>query len=218
MTAGSGVVHSEMPCQELLDKGGKSEGFQLWVNLPKKDKMVKPRYQDTPAEKIPVVKTPDGKTTVKVIAGESLGTKAIIETRSPIFYLDIQVSPGASFTQKIPKEYNCFVYTWRGSGFIGDKAVNIGQIALLSKNGDQITIKGSEKDSIHVLLIAGIPINEPVAHRGPFVMNTWEEIDQAIRDYRNGKLGQIDGSEERYEKTRNAVEQQKSSGTWEKSL
>ncbi|CAB3977312.1 Hypothetical predicted protein [Paramuricea clavata] len=218
MTAGSGVVHSEMPSEELLKNGGRLEGFQLWVNLPKKDKMIRPRYQDTAAEKIPVVKSNDGKTTVKVIAGESLGTKAVIETRSPILYLDIHVSPDGSFTQKIPSDFNCFVYTWRGSGFIGETAVKMGQVALLSKNGEQVTIKGGEKETIHVLLIGGIPLNEPIAHRGPFVMNTWEEIDQAIRDYHSGKLGKIAGEEERYEKTRSAVQQQKNTGTWRDSL
>jgi hypothetical protein len=92
------------------------------------------------------------------------------------------------------------------------------QVALLSNNGEQVTIKGGEKETIHVLLIGGIPLNEPIAHRGPFVMNTWEEIDQAIRDYHSGKLGRIAGEEERYEKTRSAVQQQKNTGTWRDSL
>lgn len=92
------------------------------------------------------------------------------------------------------------------------------QVALLSKNGEQVTIKGSESDTIHVLLIGGVPLGEPIAHRGPFVMNTWDEIDQAIRDYRNGKLGTIAGIEERYEKTRNAVNRQGITGKWHDSL
>ena len=92
------------------------------------------------------------------------------------------------------------------------------KIAVLSKNGNQITIKGSEKENIHVLLIAGIPLNEPIVQHGPFVMNSWDEIEQAIIDHRNGKLGQIEGAEERYEETRNAVQQQKKTGSWDESM
>ena len=92
------------------------------------------------------------------------------------------------------------------------------QVALLSKDGDQVTVKGGDKDPVHVLLIGGVPLNEPIAHHGPFVMNTWEEIDQAIRDYHSGKLGEIAGAEERYKKTRSAVQQQKKTGTWRDSL
>ena len=103
-----------------------------------------------------------------------------------------------------------FTFCW-----INDNAF---QVALISKNGDQVTIKGSETETIHVLLIGGVPLNEPIAHHGPFVMNTWEEIDQAIQDYHNGKLGKISGAEERYEKTRDAVQQQKNTGTWRDSL
>lgn len=89
---------------------------------------------------------------------------------------------------------------------------------MLSKNGDQVTIRGGKKEDIHVLLIGGIPLNEPIAHHGPFVMNSWEEIDQAIRDYHSGKLGKMEGADERYEKTRQAVAQQKNTGKWHDSL
>eukprot|EP00118_Oscarella_pearsei_P026110 m.309410 g.309410 ORF g.309410 m.309410 type:complete len:318 (+) comp46374_c0_seq1:149-1102(+) len=213
MTAGAGVVHSEMPTDELLEKGGRMEGFQLWVNLPKKDKMMKPRYQDTPPERIPVVKTKDGRVAVKVIAGESLGTKATIETRIPILYLDVHLQPGSSFTQEIPANYRGFAYVWRGSGYLGKErqAAEMGQVATMG-DGTAFTLSAGEKEECRVLLVAGKPIGEPVVQQGPFVMNTREEILQAFADYQSGKLGQIDGSEERYEKTRKARETQQKSG------
>lgn len=114
MTAGSGIVHSKMPSDE--QRG--SEGFQLWVNLPAKDKMVPPHYQDTPAEDIPIMTAQGGNVWVKVIAGESLGTKAVIETRTPIMYLDVRLKPG---TVLVPRDYEGFAYVWRGSGFIGNE-------------------------------------------------------------------------------------------------
>lgn len=219
MTAGSGVVHSEMPSDEFLKRGGRSEGFQLWVNLPAKDKMIKPRYQDTDAKKIPVVTSPDGKTKVKVIAGKSLGTKAVIDTHSPIMFLDIHVTAGGSFEQNVPKEYNAFAYVWRGAGsFTADKiSVDMGKVAVLDGEGDTFQINANPSEDIHVLLIAGVPIREPIARHGPFVMNKWEEIEQAFADYASGKLGSIEGSEERYAKTRMAVNKQKQTGTWTKN-
>ncbi|KAM7426304.1 hypothetical protein ABFA07_022389 [Porites harrisoni] len=217
MTAGSGVVHSEMPSDDVLKKGGRSEGFQLWVNLPAKDKMIKPRYQDTEAKKIPVVTSEDGKTKVKVIAGESLGAKAVIDTRTPIMYLDIHVQAGGTFVQDVPEEYNGFAYVWRGSGsFTEDRiSVQMGKVALLGK-GNTFQITASADEDIHVLLIAGVPIKEPLARHGPFVMNTWEEIEQCFSDYHAGKLGSIEGSEERYAKTKKAVSKQKETGSWNK--
>ena len=214
MTAGSGVVHSEMPSDEMMEKGGRSEGFQLWVNLPAKDKMIPPRYQDTPTENIPIVRTDDGKVWVKVIAGESLGAKAVIETRTPIMYLDIRIQPGGKFVQPVPANYNGFAYVWRGAGYLGEDATpaKFGQVGLLD-DGDVFKLEARE-EALHVLLIAGQPINEPIARYGPFVMNTWEEIEQAFSDYRSGKLGKIEGSEERYAATDAAKKKQKESGSW----
>ncbi|EDO36387.1 predicted protein [Nematostella vectensis] len=217
MTAGSGVIHSEMPTDEFTKKGGKYEGFQLWVNLPAKDKMTAPRYQDTPPEKIPVATSQDGKTKVKVIAGESLGTRAAIETKTPIMFLDMHVSAGGSFVQEIPENYNGFAYVWRGAGSFGDDniSVEMGQVAFFGNEGSTVQIKARTNQDIHVLLIAGEPLNEPVVQHGPFVMNTREEIEQAINDFRTGKLGSIEGSEERYAKTKAAVKKQKQAGNWE---
>ena len=215
MTAGSGVVHSEMPSDEILKNGGRSEGFQLWVNLLAKDKMIPPRYQDTPPESIPVVTTEDGKVTVKIIAGESLGTKATIETRTPMMYLDIHLSSAAKFSQGVPSTYNGFAYVWKGSGYLGDerKPAGMGQVGLLG-NGDIVTFEASQNEGMNVLLIAGVPLNEPVARHGPFVMNTQQEIQQAFIDYQSGKLGAIDGAEKRYADTAAAKKKQKETGRW----
>lgn len=217
MTAGSGVVHSEMPTDEQREKGGRSEGFQLWVNLPAKDKMVPPRYQDTPAKAIPIVTAQDGNVWIKVIAGEALGTKAVIETRTPVMYLDIRLKPGTVFVQPVPKDYEGFAYVWRGSGFIGDdkKALLMGQVGILDQ-GEELRMEAASNEEVRILLIAGVPLREPVARHGPFVMNTWEEIEQAFVDYQSGKLGKIEGAEARYAATKAAVKKQKESGTWNK--
>ena len=219
MTAGSGVVHSEMPSDDIMQNGGTLEGFQLWVNLPAKDKMIPPRYQDTPTEDIPVVTHDNGNVWVKVIAGESLGTSAVIETRTPILFLDIRLQPGAVFTQPVPSNYNGFVYLWRGSGYLGNDRTKaeFGQVGILGE-GDEIRLEASSGEPLHVLLIGGVALNEPVARHGPFVMNTQEEIRQAFSDYQSGLLGKIEGAEERYAATRAAKERQKESGTWKHEL
>lgn len=205
MTAGSGVVHSEMPGDEILKNGGKVEGFQLWVNLPAKDKMVPPRYQDTPPEKIPIVTEQDGKVWVKVIAGEALGSKATIETRSPMMYLDIHLQPGTVFTQAVPEDYEGFAYVWFGSGFLGEtrEPAKFGQAGILGE-GREFRMEASATEELRVLLIAGKPLREPIAAYGPFVMNTMEEIQQAFIDYQSGRLGEIQGAEERYKTTKTA--------------
>ena len=216
MTAGSGVVHSEMPSDEVLKNGGRSEGFQLWVNLPAKDKMVPPRYQDTPAEKIPIVTEQDGNVWVKVIAGESLGTRAVIETRTPIMYLDIRLKPGTTFVQPVPPDYEGFAYVWRGSGYLGSerKFAKMGQVGVLDE-GEEVRLEATAEEEVRILLIAGTPLKEPISKYGPFVMNTWEEIEQAFADYRSGKLGSIEGAEERYAATEAAKQKQKETGRWQ---
>ncbi|ESO85634.1 hypothetical protein LOTGIDRAFT_155124 [Lottia gigantea] len=203
MTAGKGLIHSEMPTENLINNGGKVEGFQLWINLPAKEKMIEPRYQDIPSEKIPVAKTADNKVTVKVLSGESLGVSAVIETKIPIIMLDIHLQPGSSFTQHVPLSHTGFCYVWRGAGFLGSNKlpVHMGQVGVLSDKGTEFHIHAEETKDCHALLIAGKPINEPIVNYGPFVMNTQEEIDQAIEDYRAGKLGQIPGEAERVRQT-----------------
>lgn len=191
MIAGSGVIHSEMPSKEFVQKGGTLHGFQLWVNLPKKDKMMKPRYQELSSKKIPTAQN-DG-VQVKVIAGESMGEKAVIQTRTPIMYLHFTLQLNAKVTQTIPKNYNAFAYVINGEGLFGDKQISAHkeQIVLFEQDGDKIDIKAS-KSPLDALLIAGIPLSEPVTRYGPFVMNTQDEINQAILDYNTGKMGKID--------------------------
>jgi len=196
MTAGSGVVHSEMPEKEFAQKGGRLHGFQLWVNLPRKEKMIKPRYQDVPAKNIPIAKSSDGKVQVKIIAGESLGKHAVIDTKIPIMYLHFTIQQGGEIVQRIPQNYNAFAYVLSGKGLFGaeQKIASKEQAVFFERDGDEIVI-AAPSDAISplsVILLAGVPINEPVKRYGPFVMNTDEELSQAITDYNGGKMGKID--------------------------
>jgi hypothetical protein len=197
MTAGAGVVHSELPDPEFRQVGGRMHGFQLWVNLPRRDKMIPPRYQEIPASRIPEEETDDGRVRVRVIAGEALGQKAVIETRTPITYLHFTVQPGGSVTQPLAPDHHAFVYAFSGRGIVGGRgrelAVGDGQIAVLSSDGEEVVLRadaGTGPD-LEVLLIAGAPLREPIARYGPFVMNTREEIAQAVEDYKSGKMGSI---------------------------
>jgi quercetin 2,3-dioxygenase len=194
MTAGAGVIHSEMPEAEFTRTGGRLHGIQLWVNLPQRDKMIAPRYQEIPAAQIPVVQTADG-VTVRVIAGSALGAKAVIETRTPIIYLHFTLQPGATIAQPISREYNAFAYVLDGSGLFGmeQERGNDGQMVIFAQDGDEVAITNPDnaQQPLDFLLIAGVPLNEPVVRYGPFVMNSEAEIIQAIDDYRNGRMGQI---------------------------
>jgi len=195
MTAGAGVVHSEMPEEEFALKGGRMHGSQLWVNLPRSDKMIPPHYQEVPASKIPEGRTEDGRVTVRVIAGESLGAHAVIETRTPIMYLHFTLQPGARFEQPVPDGYNVFAYVIEGEGRFGPdgRLAQRGQLALFFQDGSAITMQAAEKGHgpLGLFLIGGRPLNEPVARYGPFVMNTAQELQQAFDDYRNGRMGAI---------------------------
>ncbi|MBD2359187.1 pirin family protein [Tolypothrix sp. FACHB-123] len=196
MTAGAGLVHSEMPEREFGRTGGRLHGLQLWVNLPRQDKMIKPRYQEIPAAKIPTAQTEDGLVKVNVIAGEALGARSAIQTQTPIMYLHFTLQPGAIAVQPVPKEYNAFIYVLDGEGLFGTEKelAGDGQMVLFAQDGEEIAIVNSSntKSPLDVLLIAGVPLNEPVVRYGPFVMNTEAEIIQAIADYRNGRMGSID--------------------------
>jgi quercetin 2,3-dioxygenase len=195
MTAGAGVVHSEMPEKGFLKSGGRMHGFQLWVNLPARDKMIRPRYQDTAAERIPSARTPDGSVAVRVVAGEALGARAVIETRTPILYLHYTIRPGGRTEQPVPREFAAFAYVIRGVGLFGagDRTAAEGQMALFAGDGDTVTLSNpaAAPGALDLLLIGGLPLREPVARYGPFVMNTREEIEQAFEDYRSGRMGRI---------------------------
>ena len=196
MTAGAGVVHSEMPESMFTQTGGRLHGIQLWVNLPQRDKMMPPRYQEIPAAHIPVAQTEDGSVTVRVIAGEALGAKAVIQTRTPIIYLHFTLQPGATMIQPVPKEYNAFVYVLEGAGLFGTEPApgDDGQMVLFSQDGEDVVLSNpaDAQRPLDLLLIAGVPLNEPVVRYGPFVMNTEAEIIQAIDDYQEGRMGRID--------------------------
>jgi redox-sensitive bicupin YhaK (pirin superfamily) len=193
MTAGAGVVHSEMPGADLLRQGGRMHGFQLWVNLPRRDKMMRPRYQEIPSAKIPTARSDDGNVSVRVIAGEALGQKAVIETRTPIQYLHFTIQPGGRIVQRVPRDYNAFAYVIEGAGTVGpeDRPVTRRQMVMLANDGDDVSITGTGSQPLDVLLIAGLPLREPVARYGPFVMNTRAELLQAVDDFQNGRMGQI---------------------------
>lgn len=195
MTAGAGVVHSEMPSSEFQRDGGRMHGFQLWVNLPQRDKMTKPRYQEIPRAQIPQVTSEDGLVTVRIIAGEAMGHQAVIETHTPIVYLHYSIEPGGVVTQSVPAQYNAFAYLVEGAGRFGGagERANDGQMVMFAQDGEQIRIENpaDAQTRLEVLLIGGVPLNEPVARYGPFVMNTEREIRQAFEDYVRGRMGAI---------------------------
>jgi hypothetical protein len=195
MTAGAGVVHSEMPSREFMRAGGRMHGFQLWVNLPQRDKMTNPRYQEISNAQIPQATSLDGLVTVRVIAGEAMGQKAVIETRTPIIYLHYRIEPGGVATQQVPDAYQAFAYVVEGEGLFGaeGESAGDGQMVMFSQDGGEVRIENplEAKAALGILLIAGVPLNEPVARYGPFVMNTDDEIRQAIEDYQMGRMGVI---------------------------
>ena len=189
MTAGRGIVHSEMPEQQA----GLLRGFQLWVNLPRTDKMTEPRYREHPDESIPT-ESRDGGVQVRVITGTtSQGTTGpVTEVATEPLYLDVRIPQKAAFTEAIPNSHNAFIFTIDGQVFVVEDADENGQIigerslAALD-DGDRVEIVGLT-DEARFLLIAGRRLNEPVARAGPFVMNTRAELVQAARDYEGGKL------------------------------
>ena len=182
MTAGRGVIHSEIPQQEH----GVMEGFQLWLNLPGKDKMSAPWYRDFGAAELPRF-TLDNGVAVTVIAGQSHGvTGAVTREATAPTYLDVHLPAGARFEQTLPAAHNAFVYVYRGEARLGDTVVPVQRMAILRNEGDGVVIEAQAVTRL--LLIAGQPLNEPIAQYGPFVMNTQQEIYQAVNDFRAGRL------------------------------
>jgi hypothetical protein len=192
MTAGRGLVHSEMPEQEE----GLMEGFQLWLNLPSHQKMCTPWYRDIQSESIPEVTT-DAGVLVRVISGQSHGVQGALHRSAKDYptdplYLDIHFSDNQAFTQSIPVGHNAFVYVYRGSLAVqsaqGTETVPLQRMAILSHGGDGVVLQGQA--GTRALLITGQPLREPIAQYGPFVMNTREELLQAVEDFQAGRLGQ----------------------------
>jgi hypothetical protein len=195
MTAGAGVVHSELPTEAFQARGGRMHGFQLWVNLPRRDKMMRPRYQDVPSARIPIASSPDGRVRVKVIAGESMGARAVIETRTPMLYLHFTVQPGGAVVQPVPRSFNLFAYVVRGRVAIeaGARQAKAGDMIVFGADGAAASLSPppDATEATELLLIGGEPLHEPVARYGPFVMNTRAEIIQAVEDFRSGRFGQV---------------------------
>ena len=191
MTAGRGIVHSEMPEQQQ----GRMRGFQLWINLPARDKMTAPKYQEFGPEKIPATDLGGG-ARVKVIAGKVAGvTGPIAQPATEPTYLDIELEPGATLTQPLANGHAAFLYVYEGSVRVGagESAATVGthELAVLS-DGDSVQLAGREPPHDgrvnRAILVAGRPLKEPVAKHGPFVMSTREELIQAFEDYQNGKF------------------------------
>ncbi|CAG9933337.1 pirin family protein [Candidatus Nitrotoga arctica] len=184
MTAGRGIIHSEIPEQ----KDGVMEGFQLWLNLPAKAKMGEPWYRDIGSQEIPEYITAEN-VTVRVIAGMSNGVAGVVtrEETEPM-YLDIHLPAGASFSTALPATHNAFIYVYRGTVKVGDTPVESHRMGILSNTPQADGVTLTATDDARLILIAGRPLNEPIVQYGPFVMNTQEEIHQAMDDFRNGRF------------------------------
>ena len=184
MTAGRGVIHSEIPQQQE----GLMEGFQLWLNLPAKDKMSAPWYRDFAATELPRFTTEAGVEAI-VIAGASHGvTGAVVREATVPLYLDLHLPAGARFAQPLPAGHNAFLYVYRGELKVGGDTVPVRNMAILANDADSDGVVIEAATDTRALLIAGRPLGEPIAQYGPFVMNTEQEIYQAVADYRAGRL------------------------------
>ena len=197
MTAGSGILHDEVPPEWLVRKGGMFHGVQLWVNLPRELKWTPPRYQDISGKAVKLLSSHDGGALVRLIAGDLAGEEGPGMTWTPITYTHATVSPGARFETPWRKDFNAMVYVLSGEGFVGPerRPIREGQLAVFD-NGDALMVEAGEVQesrapNLDILVLGGKPIREPIVFHGPFVMNSRDEIYQAIRDYHSGAMGQI---------------------------
>jgi redox-sensitive bicupin YhaK (pirin superfamily) len=191
MTAGAGLVHSEMPTPEMQRDGGLMHGLQLWVNLPRTDKFAPPRYQDLTGDKLTLLRSDDGRALVRLVAGDLGGHSGPGTTHTPIVYAHATLEPGARLSLAWPDVFNALVYVLEGSVRVGDdvRTVGVHQLAILGRTGETVVVHADAHSEI--LLLGGRPIREPVAWYGPFVMTTKQEILDAIDDFEAGKLGAI---------------------------
>ncbi len=197
MTAGGGILHIETPPAELVVSGGTFHGVQLWVNLPGKDKMVDPAYQNLEGGDVTLLASDDGGALVRVIAGEVAGHKGPGSTRTPITFVHATIAPGASLSLPWKPDFNALVYVLAGNGRVGmeGRPVHTGQTVVFGA-GDHLTVAADDTQqtrygAFEVLVLGGEPIREPVAQYGPFVMNTRDELQQAVEDFQSGRFGQI---------------------------
>jgi redox-sensitive bicupin YhaK (pirin superfamily) len=194
MTAGAGIVHSEEPAERIRRDGGRVHGLQLWVNLPRADKMTPPRYQEIKADEIPVTEPAPG-ARVKVVAGEVFGVRGPVEVHSPIVYLHATLQAGAAVDVPVPDGHQAFVYVISGRGQFGADETEASESQLVLYAGDEGDVHLAGPDDLEgpldALVISGAPLREPVARYGPFVMNTRAELVQAVDDYQSGAMGRI---------------------------
>jgi len=197
MTAGQGILHIEAPPEALVLSGGLFHGLQLWVNLPRVAKMIAPKYQDIRGREASLLTTPDGGALIRVIAGEVDGHSGPGSTHTPINLTHVTLQPGATLDLPWQSDYNALVYVLAGRGTAGveQRPLEIGQLAVHGP-GEALRIAAAkEQDSnipaMELFVMGGRPIREPVAHYGPFVMNTREELQQAFEDFQKGRLGVI---------------------------
>jgi redox-sensitive bicupin YhaK (pirin superfamily) len=204
MTAASGIQHIEQPPPELVAKGGLFHGVQLWVNLPRAQKWLPPRYQDIKASDVKLLAADDGSSLVRVIAGSVAGYDGPGVTYTPINYLHATVAPGARLALPWPRDFNALVYVLSGRGTVGVEEVGLdeGQLAVFAGShhkgdGDGLVVRAADgqpqasANGWEILILGGLPIREPVARYGPFVMNTREEIVQAFEDFQAGRMGTV---------------------------
>ncbi|MDH2389629.1 pirin family protein [Streptomyces sp. HNM0663] len=198
MTAGSGILHDEMPTEEMLARGGVMHSFQLWVNLPAADKWNPPRYQDIRGDKLTLLSSADGGALIRLIAGELDGHRGPGATATPIILVHATLSPGARLELPWPAGFNALAYAFGGQGTAGpeNRGLREGQLALFGEEGGALGVTAAARqegpaDDFDLLIFGGRPIREPIARYGPFVMNTRDEIAQAVEDYRSGRLGTV---------------------------
>ncbi|WP_432103788.1 pirin family protein [Streptomyces sp. bgisy091] len=197
MTAGSGLLHIEAPPESLVMSGGLFHGLQLWVNLPAKDKMMAPKYQDLRSGQVALLTSPDGGALIRVIAGDLGGHQGPGATHTPITMIHATLAPGAELTLPWREDFNALAYVLAGKGTVGEgrRPVHLGQTAVFGAGGS-ITVRADDKQDsntpdLEVVLLGGQPIREPMAHYGPFVMNTRDELQQAFEDFQKGRLGTV---------------------------
>ena len=192
MTAGRGILHIETPPESLVVAGGLFHGLQLWVNLPSRDKMIPPAYQNLESSLIKLLTTPDAETLIRLIAGDLGGVTGPGSTHTPIVMAHATLSPGARMVLPWNPAYNALVYGLKGNGLAGSEriAFGLGQ-AVVFGVGDTITLEASPNAPFDVILLGGEPIGEPVEQYGPFVMNTRAELAQAVEDFQRGRLGTV---------------------------
>lgn len=190
MTAGAGLLHKEYHEKEFSKMGGLFQMVQLWVNLPASNKKTKPKYQEITNGMMAKHLLPDGKSFIEVIAGEFNGTKGPATTFTPIQVYNARLKKGATVTLNLPSQYNTGLLVVEGSALMNDSTVDIDHFVLFENNGEEITIEAKE-DTI-ILVLSGEPINEPIAAYGPFLMNTWLEVEEAIESVSRGKFGVLE--------------------------